>query len=174
MAEAYLGEIRMFAGNFAIKNWAMCNGQVLSISQNTALFSILGTTYGGNGQTTFALPDLQGRVPVHQGQGPGLSPYVLGQKSGVEGVSLNANQMPSHTHAFTPQASNASGAASRPGGGYLANSGSTPIYAASSDGTTMGSQTIGNTGNNLPFSIIQPVLCVTFLIALYGIFPSRN
>src|SRR4026209_391528 len=98
MSEPFLGEIVMFAGNFAPRGWALCNGQILSIAQNTALFSILGTTYGGNGQTTFGLPDLRSRVPVGQGQGPGLSPWTLGEQNGFENVTLSATQMPAHNH----------------------------------------------------------------------------
>jgi microcystin-dependent protein len=173
MAEAYIGEIRMFAGDFAISRWAMCNGQSLSISQNTALFAVIGTTYGGNGVSTFNLPDLRGRMPVHQGQGNGLSPYTVGEATGVEHVTMSLAQMPAHTHTFTPQANNGAAASSRPGNGYLANSGSTPIYAGSQD-TTMAPQGISTVGGGLPVPIIQPVLCVTFLIALFGIFPSRN
>lgn len=174
MSDQYLGEIRMFAGNFAISQWAMCNGQLLPISQYSALFSLLGTYYGGNGTNNFALPDMRGRAPVHQGNGSGLSPYVIGEQRGVENVTLTTGNLPSHTHAYTPQANNSAAAASRPGGGYLANSGSAALYATSSDGTTMGPQNLGLAGGNLPFSVIQPVLCITFLIALQGIYPSRN
>src|SRR5438132_384897 len=106
MSEPFLGEIRMFCGNFNPRGWALCNGQLLSIAQNTALFSILGTTYGGNGQTTFALPDLRGRVPVHPGQGPGLSMYNLGENGGAESVTLTAAQMPAHQHTVTPACGN--------------------------------------------------------------------
>jgi microcystin-dependent protein len=173
MADQYLGEIRMFAGNFAINGWAMCNGQLLAISQNTALFSIIGTFYGGNGTSNFALPDMRSRAPVHQGQGAGLSNYTIGEQTGVQNVTLTVNQLPSHTHSYTPQANNGGASGSRPGGGYLANSGSTPIYASSQD-TNMGAQTLGTTGAGQAFSVIQPVLCITFLIATTGIFPSRN
>src|SRR5438270_2931198 len=106
MSEPFLGEIRMFAGNFNPRGWALCNGQLLSIAQNTALFSILGTTYGGNGQATFGLPDLRGRVPIHPGQGPGLSVYDLGQTSGSENVTLQSSQMPADQHAVTPNCGN--------------------------------------------------------------------
>ena len=99
MAEPFLGQLMLFGGNFAPRGWALCNGQILAINQNTALFSLLGTTYGGNGQTTFALPDLRGRAPLHAGQGPGLSPYALGQVGGTENVTLLATEMPAHTHA---------------------------------------------------------------------------
>jgi microcystin-dependent protein len=173
MAEPYLGEIRMFGGNFAISGWSMCNGQLLGISQNAALFSLLGTSYGGNGTSNFALPDMRGRAPIHQGQGPGLSTYVLGEVLGTQAVTLTTQQMPLHTHIYTPQANNGAGTGARPGGGYLSNSGAT-LYNSATDGTTMGPQTLSQAGGSQPFSIIQPVLCVTFLIALNGIFPSRN
>src|SRR6185437_10536334 len=131
----------------------------------------LGTTYGGNGTSNFALPDMRSRVPVHQGQGPGLSQYVLGEQTGTQSVTLTVQQMPMHTHAYTPQANNSGGAGSRPSGGYLANSGSVSLYATAADGTTMGPQTISISGGSQPFAIIQPILCVTFLVCLYGIFP---
>jgi microcystin-dependent protein len=173
MSDQYLGEIRMFAGNFAITGWAMCNGQLLPISQNTALFSLIGTFYGGNGTSNFALPDMRSRAPVHQGQGAGLAPYTIGEQTGAENVTLTVQQLPSHTHTYTPQANNGAAGSSRPTGGYLANSGGTPIYATSQD-TNMAAQTLGSTGGGQPLSVIQPVLCITFLIALVGIFPSRN
>src|SRR4051794_30340022 len=114
MATPFIGQISLFGGNFAPRGWAFCNGQLLAVSQNTALFSILGTTYGGNGQTTFALPDLRGRVPVHFGQGPGLSPYQLGEVGGTETTTLNVNQLPPHTHAVAPAASNNVQTSNRP------------------------------------------------------------
>jgi microcystin-dependent protein len=173
MANPYLGEIRMFGGNFAIRQWALCNGQSLSISSNTALFAIIGTTYGGNGTTTFNLPDLRGRMPVHVGQGAGLSTYTLGEVTGNQSVTMTSQQMATHTHTFTPHANNGAAGSSRPGNGYPANSGATPVYAASQD-TSMAPQTISNVGGGQPIPVIQPVLCVTFLIALAGIFPTRN
>jgi microcystin-dependent protein len=174
MADPYLGEIRMFGGNFAISGWALCNGQLLSIAQNSALFSILGTYYGGDGIQTFGLPDFRGRAPVHQGQGNGLTPYTIGESTGAQSVTLTMQQLPVHTHQYTPQANNGGGAGSRPSGGYLANSGGTSLYATATDGTAMGAQTLGQAGGSQPFNIIQPSLCITFLIALRGIYPSRN
>jgi len=164
----------MFGGNFAPSGWAMCNGQLLPIAQNAALFSILGTTYGGNGTTNFALPDLRGRVAVHQGQGPGLSTYTIGEQTGVESVILAQNQMPIHTHAV-----NADGQASgktTPAGNFLGTvAGTAPekMYSGASN-AAMNTAMIGNAGGSLPVPILQPVLCVTFIIALVGIFPSRN
>jgi microcystin-dependent protein len=161
----------MFGFNFAPRGWALCNGQILSIAQNTALFSLLGTTYGGNGQTTFALPNLQSRVPIHQGQGPGLSQYVMGQQAGTENVTLLNSQMPTHTHSLV--ASSGDAASGKPAGKFLATTG-TPTYNTTQDGTLLGAQSIGLQGGNQPFSIIQPYLVVSFCIAMQGIFPSRN
>ncbi len=176
MSEPFIAQIMMFGGNFAPRGWALCDGQLLSIAQNTALFSILGTTYGGNGQTTFALPDLRGRVPIHPGQGPGLSPYVLGQMSGTENTTLLITNMPAHNHTATG-AINANSAAandSLPTGNYLAES---AIYHTGTN-TTMAANSVsvnvGLAGGSQPFSILQPYTCVNFIIALEGIFPSRN
>ena len=188
MSNPFLGEIIMFGGNFAPRGWATCDGQLLSIASNTALFSILGTTYGGNGVSTFALPDLRGRVPIHVGQGPGLSSYVLGEESGTENVTLNTTNIPSHHHTLSEaNAKIAIGArtdapnASVPNGGFL---GASNIYV-SGQTTANASLKVGVvefgagaatdlTGGSIPFSIIQPFLCVTFIIALQGIFPTRN
>jgi microcystin-dependent protein len=172
--EAYLGSITMFAGNFAPRGWAMCEGQILSIAQNTALFSLLGTTYGGNGQTTFALPDLRGRVPVHPGQGPGLPNVALGESAGSPTVTLTTSQMPMHNHSV---AANESATTTDPRGGVPANDArGTPvsIYANQSDGTLMNPQMIGLAGGNQPFSIEQPYLGINFIICMEGIYPSRN
>jgi microcystin-dependent protein len=176
MSEPFLGEIRMFGGNFAPRGWAFCNGQILPIAQNTALFSLLGTTYGGNGQTTFALPDLRGRVPMHWGQGPGLTPRSLGETSGSENVTLLSNQMPAHTHSLT--ANNQQGDAFSPEGAVAAaavDSSQQPlnIYSSSAN-TTMSAQAIGAAGGSQPHSNMQPFQCVSFIIALEGIYPSRN
>jgi microcystin-dependent protein len=174
MSEPYIGEIRMFAGNFAPKNWALCNGQLLPISQNQALFSILGTTYGGDGRTNFALPDLRSRVPVHAGQGTGLSNYVLGEQTGSEQHTLLASQMPVHSHPVN--AVNTGGNQAGPTNGVPAieSTGTSLNYSSAAPNTTMNSQMIGNAGGNQPFSTVQPVLCVNFIIALYGIYPSRS
>jgi microcystin-dependent protein len=176
MSEPFLGEIRMFGGNFAPNGWALCNGQVLSISQNSALFSLLGTTYGGNGQTTFALPNLQGRVPMHWGQGPGLTPRSLGEMSGSETVTLLQNQMPAHTH--LANANNTDGNSTAPTGNLWANAVDANSQPVSSYGTvantTMSPQAIGLAGGNQPHENMQPYLCVTFIIALQGIYPSRS
>jgi len=170
MSEPFIGMIVMFAGNFAPRNWAFCNGQLLSISQNTALFSILGTTYGGNGQTTFGLPDLRGRVPMHPGQGPGLSPRSLGETSGVETVTLLQTEIPAHSHLVGCSSDDATS-----GDPSLNFPAAFPqkIYSNAA-GKTMNGTMIGNTGGSQPHNNIQPYQCVNFIIALFGIFPSRN
>jgi microcystin-dependent protein len=178
MSEPFIGQIILFAGNFAIRGYAMCNGQILSIAQNTALFSILGTTYGGNGQTTFALPNLQSRFPIHFGQGPGLSSYALGQQAGTENVTLLQNQMPQHNHLV--QTNSGNGNAAAPEGNYIApalvSGANTAVngYRNSQDGTLLGNQSISLAGGNQPFSILPPYLALNYQIALEGIFPSRN
>jgi microcystin-dependent protein len=171
MTEPFLGEIRLFPYNFAPRGWAFCQGQILSIAQNTALFSLLGTTYGGNGQTTFALPDLRGRVPVSSGQGPGLSFYTLGEEAGVESVTLSQQQMPQHNHQV--QVNNAGSATGRPSGAYPGQT-SGNAYAPSTDGTTFAPQAISNSGGSQPHENRQPYLALNYCIALEGIFPSRN
>jgi microcystin-dependent protein len=175
MSNPFLGEIRIFGFNFAPRGWALCNGQILSIAQNTALFSLLGTQYGGNGQTTFALPNLQSRVPVHQGTGPGLSNYVIGEVTGTENVTLLTTQMPAHNHTVSIQAFGSDATSAKPAGKYLANSGAANIYNSTQDGTLMGAQPpTGIAGGNQPFPILQPLLVLNFCIAMQGIFPSRN
>jgi microcystin-dependent protein len=177
--DPFLGEIRMVGFNFAPTGWALCNGQTLPISQYTALFSLLGTTYGGNGTTTFNLPDLQGRVPIHQGNGSGLSPYVIGQKGGAENVTLLVNQMPTHNHLVN--VNNQPGSNPDPTNGILAegNNGARPPvlahnYTAAAATGTLAPTAIAASGGNLPHTNIQPYLTVNFIIALVGIFPSRS
>jgi microcystin-dependent protein len=167
MAEPFLGSILIFGGNFAPQGWAFCNGQLLPINQNQALFSLLGTTYGGNGQTTFALPDLRGRVPIHFGQGPGLSSYSEGQVGGVESVTLIATQMPQHQH--VQPATNADEGTNRPNSAVPARGG---VYAAGSDGSALAPTSPA--GGNQAHENRQPFLAINFIIALQGIFPSRN
>lgn len=179
MSSFYLGQITMFGFGFAPKGWALCNGQTMSISQNAALFALLGTSYGGNGQTTFQLPNLQAAVPISEGQGAGLSSYVLGQNGGTPNVTLLQNQLPSHGHTFNASKTNAVSATlsgnipatttvgSPPG--FYANQGTPPLIfvnlAAGACGTAGGSQ---------PHSNLMPSLTINFCIALTGIFPSRN
>lgn len=171
--DPFIGEIVMFGGNFAPRGWALCDGQLLAISQNTALFSILGTTYGGDGRTTFALPDLRGRAPMHAGNGPGLTDRKLGAKVGNEQTTLNITNMPSHSHSMT--ASTSGPAQGDPSGGSLPTNGrgEPNIYAAGAGTVAMGSSTTP-AGGNLPFSNIQPSLCVNYIIATVGVFPSRS
>ena len=175
MSEQFLGEIKMFAGNFAIFRYAICSGQILPISQNTALFSLLGTNYGGNGTTNFALPNLQGRVPMSQGSGPGLTPRFVGESDGVESVGLIQTEMPAHTH--SPQASSLAGSQTSPSGGTWSSSlgGRTPppLFASTSN-TTMNPTALSFAGGNLPHNNLQPYLAINFIIALAGIFPPRS
>jgi microcystin-dependent protein len=174
MSDPYIGQIVLFAGNFAPRNWAFCMGQLLAISQNTALFSILGTTYGGDGQTTFALPDLRGRAPLQQGQAPGLPSYTLGEVSGVPTVTLLSMQMPMHNHTLNVDPN--SGDQITPQGHVLAAeaSGAAAIYASSPIAASMNPMTIGLAGGNQPHDNMQPYLGINYIIALYGIYPSRN
>lgn len=176
MSEPFIGEIRMFGFTFSPRNYAFCNGQLLSIAQNSALFSLLGTTYGGNGTTTFALPDLRGRVPVHAGTGPGLSPRTLGERSGAETVSLLQPQIPAHSHpAFATTAAATTG---EPGPGVLpgAVSGQT-MYVTDANGGRdfiLSPQAGGLAGGSQPHENCMPTLTLGYSIALFGIFPSRN
>jgi microcystin-dependent protein len=175
--EGTIAEIRMFAGNFAPRGWAFCSGQILPISQNTALFSLLGTTFGGNGQTTFALPDARGRVAVGTGQGPGLSNYVLGEVGGTETTTLLVANMPAHSHTATLSmgARNGAGNSISPSGNYPANI--TNGYSTSQDAQMAalnGSATVGNSGGSQPISLVTPYLGMNYIICLEGIFPSRN
>ncbi len=171
--DPFIGQIVMFAGNFAPRSWAFCDGQLLPISSNTALFSILGTTYGGDGRTTFGLPDLRGRVPMHPGNGPGLSSRRLGQQLGAETTTLSVANMPSHSHSMT--ASSNGPAQGAPAGGSLPTNGrgEPNIYAAGAGTTPMGSSTT-SAGGNQSFNNVQPSLCVNYIIALFGTFPSRS
>jgi microcystin-dependent protein len=173
MANPFLGEVRLFGGNFAPVGWALCDGQLLSISQNTALFSLLGVSYGGDGIQTFALPDLRGRVPAHQGQGSGLSSYVVGESYGVESVTLSTTQIPAHSHSVN--ASSSKGNKASPIGEYPATdaAGVTAEYNSSPSGT-MNAGVISPTGGSQPHENRQPTLVLTWIIALQGIFPSRS
>jgi microcystin-dependent protein len=171
----YLATIGMFAGNFAVYGWQLCNGQTLSISTNTALFSIIGTYYGGNGVSTFQLPNLQSRFPLHQGQGLGLSSYTIGQSGGSENVGLLLNNLPSHTHLVG--ASTAGGNSVTPTNSIrVSQTGGTKpeLYSTANTNTTMKATMLQNAGGNVPVAIQQPYLCISFEIALVGIFPSRN
>lgn len=169
--EPFIGEVKLLAFNFAPRGYATCSGQIMSIAQNTALFSLLGTTYGGNGQTTFALPDLQGRVPIGQGQGPGLPSYSMGEVSGTPTTTLLSANMPQHTHSLN--CSTGAATSTSPSGNYIAATEENPSYSPSPGGY-MNPSSIGVSGGSQPFSIMQPYLAMNYSIALQGIFPSRN
>ena len=171
MSDQYLGEIRMVGFNFAPYGWALCNGQLLAISQNTALFSLIGTYYGGDGVTTFALPNLQSRVPIHQGQGLGLSPYNIGQIGGTENVTLSTQQMPQHNHTI---GSAATAGSNKPANNYPADSAGGNAYSQGPATGTLNPSAVSFQGNSQPHANLQPYLCITFVIALQGIYPSRN
>ena len=171
MAQPYVGEIRMFAGNFAPAGWEMCEGQLLPISENETLFNLIGTTYGGDGQSTFGLPDLRGRAPLHMGTGGG-STYLLAENGGVEEVTLTVNQIPSHTHALLGTGHAADSAV--PNGQVLAPTQASTITAYGTDNPLVGltTQVVGAVGGSQPHENMQPFLAITFIISLFGIFPS--
>ena len=170
MAQPYIGEIRMFGGNFAPAGWAFCNGQLLPISENETLFVVIGTTYGGDGQETFALPNLQSRIPLHNGTGSGLSSYQLGEMGGTEQVTLTTQQIPIHGH--PPLASDLGGTADSPGSNYWAASSLGKPYVAGPPATLMNPQSISPTGGSQPHDNMIPFLCVSYIISLFGLFPS--
>jgi microcystin-dependent protein len=170
MADPYLSEIRVFSFGFAPKGWAFCNGQTLSIQQNAALFALIGTLYGGNGTTTFQLPNLQGCVPLHMGAGPGGT-YTIGQQAGESNVTLNINTLGSHTHTVN---ANTTANANVPNSSVVPGGGNVTAYGTSAGGATMNPGIVGMTGGNQPHSNLQPYLVLNFCIATVGIFPSRN
>jgi microcystin-dependent protein len=174
MSTPFIGEVRIFAGNFAPVGWSLCNGQILAISQYDALFALIGTTYGGDGVTTFALPDLQCRVPLHFGTGPGLSSRVLGENSGTEQVTLNTSQMPAHTH--PPLGLGVPGSSPSPSGNVWAGTSAGALYTAGdpAPATSMNANAILPVGGSQPHDNIEPFQCVNFIIALEGIFPTQG
>jgi len=176
MSEPFFGEIRMFAGNFAPRSHALCDGQLLAVSQNSTLFSLLGTLYGGDGRTTFGLPDLRGRVPIHMGSGPGLTPRAMASRSGAETATVSVSQLPVHTHMMqgsTDGAGDTSPADNVPGTGAGAN-----LYVQTPDAadvvTMDADAVISSGGGNQSHNNVMPFLCINFIIALTGIYPSRN
>lgn len=172
MADPFVAEIRIFPFNFAPKGWAFCDGQILPLSQNTALFSLLGTTYGGNGKSNFALPDLQGRAPMHPGQGPGLSLHDLGETGGSETVTLLESEIPSHAHAL--RASIQDGNNQSPAGQLLAKGIGVGMYAPPGANTMMNPNALAPAGGDQPHNNLQPYLTFNFCIALQGVFPQRG
>jgi microcystin-dependent protein len=164
MAQPYVGEIRMFAGNFAPAGWMFCEGQLLPISENETLFQLIGTTYGGDGQSTFALPDLRGRVPIHQGNG-----FILAETGGAEEVTLTVNQIPAHSH---PLLATSAGASSTSPNSNVLSKPSKNMYRPGPGSNPMNPATVGSTGGSQPHTNFQPYLCVDFIISLFGIFPS--
>ena len=175
MADPFVAEIRMFAGNFAPKGWALCNGQILPISQNTALFSLLGTMYGGDGKSTFALPNLQGSTPLHFGQGPGLSEYSIGEVGGTQFVTLIQSEFPFHNHLLESYRDDPADSAVPSPNVVLGRAVALlPYRPTAQSGVTMNVQALSVAGNSLPHNNMSPYLTVTFIIALQGVFPPRG
>jgi microcystin-dependent protein len=175
MSQPYIGEIRMFGGNFAPAGWVFCAGQLMPISENDALFTLIGTTFGGDGQETFGIPDLQGRVPVHMGQGPGISQtYILGEKAGVESVTITTNTMAAHNH---PMIATNSAAQLSPANATMATPTGTQAglrtYSAAAPNTTLNPASIGLAGGSQPHDNFQQTLCVSYIMSLFGIFPHQ-
>lgn len=171
MSEPFVGEVRMFAGNFAPPGWALCDGQLLAVTQNDALFSLLGTIYGGDGESTFGLPDLRGRVPIHAGSGPGLSPRPLGAKGGAENVTLTVNQLPSHDHGPV-RASRGTGVSNSPTNKLPANSPSSDLWIEDTATANLSTAALSNVGGSRSHTNLMPFLCINYIIALFGIYPS--
>lgn len=174
MADPFVAEIRIFAGNFAPTGWATCDGQILPISQNTALFSLLGTTYGGNGQSTFALPNLEGSAPMHPGQGPGLSERFLGEQSGSENVTLIVSEMPLHGHTYSARPTGAVPPEASPVGLAAARTNSRPYSPTATSSALMDVTMVQIAGSSFPHNNMMPYLTLTFIIAMQGVFPPRG
>lgn len=173
MAQPYVGEIRMFAGNFAPAGWMFCEAALLPISENETLFQLIGTTYGGDGQSTFALPDLRGRVPLHMGNLAGGSNYQLAQTGGIETVTLTPTQIPVHTHTW-PAVATPGGVNQAPVPGNALGASTVKFYKAGAGSAAMAAATVQSTGGNQPHSNLMPTLCVNYIISLFGIFPSPS
>ncbi|MDQ1816882.1 tail fiber protein [Massilia sp. CCM 9210] len=171
MAQPYVGEIRMFAGNFSPAGWEFCNGQTLQISENETLYQLIGTTYGGDGQSTFVLPDMRGRVPVHMGTGTSGTKYQIAEAAGTETVTLTVPMLPAHTHTAVASANPASAAVS-PGAGVPGHTGGTPVYGLNGAHAAMKSGAIGSQGGAAPHDNMAPYLGINFIISLFGLFPS--
>lgn len=171
MSNPYIGEIRIFAGSFAPAGWAFCAGQLMPISENDALFTLIGTTYGGDGQETFGLPDLQGRIPIHQGTGPGGFNNVIGEKAGVESVTLSTNQIPQHNHPFLVSQDQGSG--TQPTDDSLGSNPTVQLYRPGVASQTFDPSALTPTGGSQPHENMQPYLVMNYIISLYGIFPTQ-
>jgi microcystin-dependent protein len=172
MAQPYVGEIRMFAGNFAPAGWMLCDGQSLPISEYETLFQLIGTTYGGDGESTFDLPNLQSRVPLHMGTGPGGTNFQLAEMGGVESVTLSTQQMPNHTHPLVGNTGN--GTQANPSNNVLATSTIVKPYAQETADTPMAPNIVQPAGGSQPHENLQPYLCINFIISLFGLFPSQT
>lgn len=172
MSDPFVGEIRMFAGNFAPRSWALCDGQLLAVAQNDALFSLLGTVYGGDGRTTFGLPDMRGRIPLHPGTGPGLSPHRVGAHGGEENVNLIPTQLASHSHDFVASVQPATTEA--PEGNVLAEGVGVSFYRNQGQDSALAPSTLTPTGGSQSHTNMMPTMCLNFIIALFGIYPSRQ
>ena len=172
MGQPYVGEIKMFGGDFAPNGWLFCQGQLLAIADYNTLFQSIGTTYGGDGQSTFALPNLSGRVPVHQGNGPGLTNRVIGELGGTEAVTLTSQQIPQHTHAAV--VSSSAGSTGVPSSSVTLGIADIDLHIIESPSVNMNTATIGNTGGSQPHNNLQPTLAINFIISLFGIFPSPS
>ena len=168
----YVGEIRMFAGNFAPNGWMFCEGQTLPIAENEVLFQLIGTTYGGDGEETFNLPNLASRVPIHMGTGPDGTTYQIGEAAGVESVTLTTSQIPIHTHPML--ASTAVGTANTPSGNVTSQSVSVKMYVAEQPASAANAQSVTPVGGSQPHENCQPFLCINFIISLFGVFPSQT
>jgi len=173
MSEPYVGEIRLFAGNFAPLDWNFCDGSILQISENSVLFNLIGTTYGGDGVTTFQLPDLRGRVPVHQGTSNLGTTYVLGEQAGVENVTLTLGQTPSHTHALAAQSGAGASVSNNPAQRVLAAS-SAEAFSSSAPDSQLAATAVETAGGSQPHSNLMPFQCLNYIISLYGIYPSQD
>jgi microcystin-dependent protein len=172
MGEPYVGEIRMFGGNFPPSGWAFCQGQSMAISENDTLFNLIGTTYGGDGQETFNLPDLQGRLPMHMGQGSGLSNYTIGEKAGVETVTLTTQSLPIHNHAFV--ASINAALSTDPTNQVIAQTSQIHLFTEAGINRQMNANSLTPAGGSQPHENLQPYLCISFIVSLFGVYPSQT
>jgi microcystin-dependent protein len=171
MAQPYIGEVRIFAGNFAPQGWAFCDGQLMPISENDALFTLIGTTYGGDGEVTFALPDLRGRVPIHMGQGPSGITHQIGEAAGVEQVTLTSQQIPAHNHAWL--ASTGGGTSNTPQNNVVAAPAVTKLYRLTNPGDALAATVVQPTGGSQPHENLMPYIAINYIISLFGIFPTQ-